>query len=162
MRKLQQTGDTIVEVLIVMAVISLVLVVSFVTSNRSLKSVQDAQEHTNAQQLVASQIEQLRTLAASATDDEHNVFTYASGFCVYNNNSSGSSVLTLASAATSPNCRVDSGGKPTTAQPEYNVKITRSCSTGCLFTVTADWPSILDSSTGNVTMYYRLYQESSS
>lgn len=160
MKRLNQAGDTIVEVLIVMAIVSLVLVISFVTSNRSLKSIQDAQEHNVAQELVTSQIEELRTLASSTTDASHNVFTYTSGFCVTDSSGTGSFNLSAASAAA---CKVDSGGHPTTDQPQYNIQITRpnSCGSGCLFTVQATWPSIIDGSTNNVTMYYRFYQGAS-
>lgn len=151
MRRLNQAGDTIVEVLVVVAVISLVLVVSFTTSNRSLKSIQDAQEHGVAQELVTSQIEELRTLAASTTDSNHNVFTYPSGFCV-------TAALDLSAASTAA-CKVDSGGHATTDQPQYNIQVTRSsCGSGCLFTVQTTWPSIIDGSTNNVTMYYRFYE----
>ncbi|MGH7195196.1 MAG: type IV pilus modification PilV family protein [Candidatus Saccharimonadales bacterium] len=56
-----QAGDTIVEVLIATAILGLILAGAYATSNRSLNSERDAQEHTQALTIAQSQIESLRS-----------------------------------------------------------------------------------------------------
>lgn len=158
MRKLQQAGDTIVEVLIVIAVISLVLAAAFVTSNRSLHSVQDAQEHGEAQTLVAGQIEELKALDTSTASPS--IFTMSTPFCVAKN---GANLQLYSYRASPPTpCIVTGGGSQasTTVQPAYSLQISRSYNNATkayIFTIQATWASITGPGTNNVTMYYRLY-----
>jgi len=60
----QQTGDTIVEVLICIAVVSTILAGAFVVSNRSSVAVRTSEEHAQALQYLQGQIELLRADAA--------------------------------------------------------------------------------------------------
>jgi type II secretory pathway pseudopilin PulG len=53
-------GDTIVEVLIVMAILGSSLALSYAVANQSLLQGRDAQEHTEALNILQGQIEQLR------------------------------------------------------------------------------------------------------
>ena len=61
----RQRGDTLVEVLIAIAVVSLILGGAYVTTNRSLYATRAAQERGNALKLAESQIEQLKGIVAS-------------------------------------------------------------------------------------------------
>lgn len=64
MRKaLSQTGDTIVEVIIAVAVVATILAGAFVVTNRSTQAVRDSQEHAEALQLLQGQVELLRHAA---------------------------------------------------------------------------------------------------
>jgi prepilin-type N-terminal cleavage/methylation domain-containing protein len=56
-----QRGDTIVEVLIAVAIISLVLVTAFVITNKNTLAIQNNQERIQAQHLAEAQIEALRS-----------------------------------------------------------------------------------------------------
>ncbi len=67
-KKNKQRGDTIVEVLIAMAVLGMVLGVAFGISNRSYVTGLNAQERTEALEIAESQIELLR-IASSSKDD---------------------------------------------------------------------------------------------
>jgi type II secretory pathway component PulJ len=60
-------GDTIVEVLIAMAVASSVLGGAYVVVNRTMANTRQAQEHTEALQLANGQIERLIKLTASGS-----------------------------------------------------------------------------------------------
>lgn len=71
-------GDTIVEVLIAIAVVSLVLAGAFVSSNRSLKATRTAQERGEALKLAESQVEQIKLAADNKTLDVFGV----SNFCI--------------------------------------------------------------------------------
>jgi prepilin-type N-terminal cleavage/methylation domain-containing protein len=65
-RSSKQRGDTIVEVLIVLAVVGLALAVSYSIANRSLLGVRQAQEHSEALQIAQTQIERLRVAVPNA------------------------------------------------------------------------------------------------
>ncbi len=54
-----ESGDTIVEVLLSMAVLALIMVGAYVTVNRSILSERDAQEHTEALTIAQTQVEDL-------------------------------------------------------------------------------------------------------
>ncbi len=61
----KQTGDTIVEVLIAVAVIATILAGAFTVTNRSTRAVRDAEEHAQALQFLQGQVELLRHAAAT-------------------------------------------------------------------------------------------------
>lgn len=66
----KQAGDTIVEVLIAIAVIATILVGAFLVSRTSLKQVRDSEERAQATNMVQGQLEQLRSIADSGTPAE--------------------------------------------------------------------------------------------
>jgi prepilin-type N-terminal cleavage/methylation domain-containing protein len=143
--KLHERGDTIVEVLIAIAVISLILGGAYVTTNHSLLAVRDAQEHGDALKLTESQLEQLKGVISN---DPNAVFggSAPGSFCISN--------VTSVSASSSPSCTVDSSGTPTTNQPQYRIAITRS---GNTFTIVNNWDTVQGNTTANIQMKYRLY-----
>ncbi len=61
------SGDTIVEVLIVLAVLGLAIGIAYATANRSLINSRQAQENSIATTFVQGQMEGLRVLSPSAT-----------------------------------------------------------------------------------------------
>jgi prepilin-type N-terminal cleavage/methylation domain-containing protein len=149
MKKLQQSGDTIVEVLIAITIVSLILGGAYVTSHNSLNATQDAQEHANALQLAQGQVELLRTQATSGNP----IFTTATPFCVTN-----AGVLKSATSA----CTVNSAGTTSsiTAQNIYVVQVVNRTGNGTgpyTFTTQATWPG-LQNKTDQVQLMYRLYE----
>jgi len=58
-------GDTIVEVLVVIAIVAAMLVGAFIVANRSTGDVRDSEEHTEALQYLQAQAELLRTAATT-------------------------------------------------------------------------------------------------
>lgn len=71
MRKLftNQSGDTIVEVLIAMAVASLVLGSSYAVANRTMANTRQAQEHSEATEIANEQIEAIASLSGAGNTD---------------------------------------------------------------------------------------------
>lgn len=61
-----QAGDTIVEVIIAVAVVSLLLTGAFIVTNRNMQAVRDSEEHAEALQLLQGQVELLRSAAANS------------------------------------------------------------------------------------------------
>lgn len=141
-KTMRQRGDTIVEVLIAIAVISLVLGGAYVTTNRSLRATRSAQERGNALKLVESQLEQLKGLIAT---DGTAVYAATSPFCIYNN--------AIAYAA-SGNCTVNTSGAPTTAEPKFQIAINR---TGNTFVVKNTWVDVGGQQNAETQITYRAY-----
>jgi len=77
--KSMQRGDTIVEVLISMAVVGIVLAGAFGSANRSLRGSQQAQERTEAVKYSESQMELLKSVAVSSPSA---VFSQVDAFCL--------------------------------------------------------------------------------
>ncbi len=69
-KKRSQRGDTIIEVLIAMSVLSLVLVTGYSISTRSLNGIRVSQERGEALKIAESQVEMLHALSARAESFE--------------------------------------------------------------------------------------------
>lgn len=141
----RQAGDTIVEVLIAIAIVSLVLVGAFYVANTSTKTVQDNQEHTEAQQQLQTQVEALRSYLsgiapAGADGNGNNVIPEGAKYCMGND--------FLPHAESDPLCVARAVGG-TTAKPTF----TRA---GNIYTFTIRWDSI-KGGTGNEEFIYRAY-----
>lgn len=143
-RKLQR-GDTIVEVLICVLIVSMVLGGAYVTVFRASQGIRNSQEHAEALKLVQSQLEQLRTNASS---DTPSVFVAGTPFCMVD-----------AQPTTDDNrCGQNAAGNATTDEPVYHLEVTRPSSpSGTLFMVEATWNSV-NGREAKETIFYRLYQ----
>ena len=109
----KQRGDTIVEVLIAIVVVSMVLVAAYVTTTRNVDGMQDTQEHNEALQLAQAQLEYLHNAATQPTD--HHCFRQSDG-----------------SIQSGSDCVVDAGGcpigtcSPTGTQPQFTLDISQT------------------------------------
>lgn len=151
--RLRQDGDTIVEVMIVLAVLGLAIGISYSTANRSLSETRQAQENTKATELVQSQIEQLRYLSPNPASVGLGKYIFQPvQYCIDSTNTIKSPAF-FSSA-----CTVDSF---------YHLSITYcqgSGSAACTghttddtFITTATWPDILGQGNDTVTLTYRLH-----
>lgn len=77
----KQAGDTIIEVLVVLVVLSTAFSIAYTTASRGLRAARVAQEHSEALQFLSSQVELLRVSDASS-----NIFTPSSPFCLNDRN----------------------------------------------------------------------------
>lgn len=123
-KTLSQAGDTIVEVLIATAVVSLVLAGAFAIANISLKQIRMAQERTEAQKYAQGSIEKL------------------DGFVETPANRS----LMLSASAPSPFCIATGGLYRLATDPQcttgrYQTTITRATADKT-FTVTVTWTNV--------------------
>lgn len=62
-----EAGDTIVEVLISIVVVAVILTGAFMVSQTSTKNVRDSEEHSQAVNILQGELEQLRSVAMTAT-----------------------------------------------------------------------------------------------
>lgn len=159
-RQRQQAGDTIVEVMIVLAILGLAIGISYATANRSLLNARQAQENAEATELVQGQIEALRSMACSADSD----------------GCSDAAALFTAD----PYC-IDTSHAGTTADPYVTVPISvdlnnyenypAACRQGSVpyslsvqetspdtFRVRAGWADVTGQGNDTVTIFYRLHQ----
>lgn len=143
-----QRGDTIVEVMIVLAVLGLALGVSYATANRSLLNTRQAQENSQAAELVQAQVEALRSLACSTGDPsckpDTTLFT-ATPYCI--------------DTGANPYKAVPPGNSACTKNGLYNLSISyaNNATNPDTFTVTAQWPDVLGEGTDTVTTVYRVH-----
>jgi prepilin-type N-terminal cleavage/methylation domain-containing protein len=72
--KFIQKGDTMIEVMIALAIIGSVIAMSYATASRALRVGQEAQERTEAVKLVESQIETLKASAGALAKPVPTVF----------------------------------------------------------------------------------------
>jgi len=149
LRSLGEGGDTIVEVLISIAVISMILGGAYVTTNKSLKGSRAAQERSDALKLVESQVESLKSIAGGTNADAIFGAGTPAKFCVINN----TTVVTYTNAG----CKVGADGTATTAEPAYNISISRT--NGNTFTVTNTWAAIEKNGNDSLQMTYRIYEQ---
>jgi prepilin-type N-terminal cleavage/methylation domain-containing protein len=63
--KLGQKGDTIIEVMISLAILSFVLGGAYYTANQSYRNIRDSQEHSEATNIAQTEIEDLRQYGPS-------------------------------------------------------------------------------------------------
>lgn len=136
-----------VEVLVSMAVVSMILGGAYVTSNKSLLATRDAQEHVQALKLADAQLELLNAQPPTSA-----LTSSPAGFCYGPPPSYTAQLIDTVSN----NCTLKTDGMlaPAGFQPAYSVKISYD-SPSLLYTVQVSWPSITGQGKGHVTMFYR-------
>lgn len=127
-----QAGDTIVEVMIAIVVISTVLAGAFLVSRTSLKHVRDSEEHSQALKLIQGQVEQLRDAAAQVKKAD---VSWPASFCM------SPTVV----ASTDPSC----------ISGLYKMSITNVDPANNTYQATAQWDSV-NGGTSRVQLVYRV------
>lgn len=159
-KKLNQIGDTIVEVMIAVAVLGTVIGGVYSVASRSLRNARQAQERSEALKYTESQIEQLKQIAP----DNAGVFAGDSIFCM-----DGGKVVEFGEA-TLPNLSEDDfAAYPNDSQDGgscvkdqlYHVAIesnpVQGATSGAEFTVVTRWDR-LGGGRDEVKMLYRMYE----
>lgn len=150
--RLNQRGDTIIEVLISIAIVSLILGGAYVTTNNSLRAERGAQERTDATKLVESQIEAIKSVA-SATPNA--IFVTAPGtFCIT------PAQTVVLSTPSNGNCKFSATGTNNNAtEPVYNLSASVATTSGInTITVKNTWNAIeTGGGIDSVQMSYRMY-----
>jgi type II secretory pathway pseudopilin PulG len=92
-KKLQQKGDTIIEVMFAVAIVGITIASAYGVATLSLRNARQAQERGEALKIAESQIESLRAIAAGDdTAKQDAIFDVASGDPIFCINSSGDPV----------------------------------------------------------------------
>jgi prepilin-type N-terminal cleavage/methylation domain-containing protein len=147
---LGQKGDTIVEVMIVLAVLGTAVSISYVTANRSLLAARAAYENSHGTSLLQSQLEQLRTMPDLEKQGapNTNVFVPTTPFCIVNQQ-------VQAPGGTPDPCLRDS---------IYNMSIVytpddaAAPKAGGTYVLTGSWDNVAGEGLNTATLSYRMYQ----
>lgn len=159
-KRLNNRGDTIIEVMIVLAVLGLAISISYATANRSLLNTRQAQENSEASKMLQSQIEGIRILGANGPNDPPdplvNPFKRTGAFCI-----KGGTVPELVGAA-DPFCNNNND--------YYNLKVYYCPVNGGLpecagadmqepgtFLITARWDNVRGAGTDSINFVYRYH-----
>lgn len=153
--KTNQIGDTIVEVMIAIAVIGMVLGVSYATAARALRAGRAAQEQTEALKLAESQVEKLKYLAGQITGDStiagtiYDTALNTTTFCIDDNFTK----VIATSGTFAARCNGRSGLYDQLVEYESGQNLYK-------VTITWDTPSTLGGTVvrGNVEVSYRLFR----
>lgn len=149
-RNRRNAGDTIVEVMVVLAVLGLAIGISYSTASRSLKNTRAAQDNAEATQLLQAQLETLRYMAP----------TLAASPGYTGLNSGGPFCIDTAAAQVTPDSSAikhTTGCKGLGNNGQYEVQITYSA-TDNSFELKALWDDVITSTKKDtVTFNYRPY-----
>jgi prepilin-type N-terminal cleavage/methylation domain-containing protein len=143
-------GDTIVEVMVVLAILGMAVGISYSTANNSLLDIRQSEEHAQATEYTQSQIEIMRTMLEPGSP---NIFV-TGPFCL-----SQTAPYTIETwpTATTPNANCLLGPYPYTIKVSDLSVANPSLPPGT-FQILVQWPDVRGQSTDSVTLTYQLHQ----
>ncbi|HUC87912.1 MAG TPA: prepilin-type N-terminal cleavage/methylation domain-containing protein [Candidatus Binatia bacterium] len=159
--KINQAGDTIIEVLVAMAVLGLILTGAFVTANSSLDGEHTAQEHMQALTIAQGQVEDLyagdqlgndncfdTTNASNPTNGAYCFVSNTNQFCKTNIPNADPTIATCAAASSAAYWyQISDTSTQDTLPAPSSLPVTN-------YEVEISWPS-LSGTTATVQLYYR-------
>ncbi len=157
LKKLHQRGDTIIEVMVALSVLALAFAISYATASHALQESQNSQEHSQALQVIASQLE----LAREDVNDP--ALFNASGpyFCL--GTSGGGNQITVSAHFSNPNsapnfCQVNLNGQVYyTVYVQYQPTPLNGINQD-IFTFSVSWPGIGDLGQQREQLSYKLHE----
>lgn len=155
----RERGDTIVEVLLSLAVLGAVLGAAYVVSNRNIITNRVSQERLEAVKLAETQFERLKIQASNNA-----TVLDQSGFCLPKGTTPGNEVVD----ASDSRCHVNTNGDPVTADvsPRYSMAIVRDAyvsvpnipQAGTRFRITMTWDNVAGDGTDRLDSFYEVYR----
>lgn len=160
LRSLNQRGDTIVEVLIALAILASALGIGYAAASSGLKGTQQASEHSQALKIAQAQAETLNTNSAnSSLYNTGNVFCY-NGIAYTDWASAGLGTHhPPATASTDPLDGTDYPGGCMQGLFHTSVAYTGSVPNDT-FTITVRWVAVTGRGNDQVQLNYRVHQSS--
>lgn len=158
-RLLNDRGDTIAEVLIVVAIISSILLGAFTVTQRSVKTVRDSQEYAEGLNLLQGQVELVRDNALKAADTQSGVFSDSTPYFCINASTTPATIQKLNGLTTLPSLESDNFASYQSAcgniNGRYNVAVHYNRSSN-VFEFHQRWDSV-NGSRQQINLSYRIY-----
>lgn len=154
LRRLRDTGDTIIEVLVCLAVLGFMLTLAYSIATRAQQTIQSAHERSRALKLAEGQIEQMKAIAKNSPAE---IFTNRStgAFCLVNGVAKD-----FAPAAPTPGLGAWSYNPAcTNVDGLYKVSILTPGVAGLSYVVQIRWVHINGVGEDEVKLEYKLYPE---
>lgn len=148
-----QRGDTIMEVLIAVAVLSLILTVSLALANRNTQGNRQAQERGEATKHTESQIELLKSYLASSANP---VLPPNGNFCMKDDGTPSDPIEGIVDETQEENFGAFNGRDECKKGEFYHVYINRA---GDTFTAHTRWVKVAGRGIDEATMVHRIYPE---
>jgi len=151
-----QTGDTIVEVLIAIAIVALVLAGAYKIATHSLNDVRQSQEHSEALKYAQSQLELLQSAASNPATT---IFAQTYYFCM---TSSGPQIANTPAPGVAMASPVPTSNYIAACQQTNGITYNEAISASSpalnqyVFTITVVWPSIQGNGNDQISMSYKL------
>lgn len=155
-------GDTIVEVMIAVAVLALIIGSGYAIASRSLKGAKQAQEHAEGLKIAEGQVEKLK---ARVVNNNNDIFSQPRGFCM---DANGAPVLNNGTAPTpaTPDtfsnyvatCKVNPNTPNCANTYCYHVGVRKAPNPDDTFTVTVRWDGVTGRGQDEVKLTYRIHQ----
>ena len=168
--KKQNKGDTIVEVLICLAILGFIMTLAYSVSTRSLQNIRRAQERIEALKIAEGQLELLKTIQKNSSGNFTGIAAYVADtpFCITTTGSNPSPVTFNAPIdAWDPEIsnvtefKYPAGCKDLGPGGLYNVAIVSpNNSDGGTFTVYVRWFKLGGGTAEQLTLEYVLYADS--
>lgn len=161
MLKLNNQGDTIVEVMISLAVLALAFAISYSTAQATLNNVQNSQEHSMALEYMDSQMEALHYVANETVPPV--VQMTRTAFCLVPQNVPGGGAqiqpedFTMANPGENPSNWTGSAVNCKQSQGSYNYYEAILPTSPNNYTVTIWWNGIGDLGKQSEQLSYRVY-----
>ena len=142
-----QSGDTIVEVLIAITVMAFIVAGAYVATNTSLLNERRSGEQSVALQLIQAQLEDVKTLIANSVA----MPPIGTNFCISTNNTVQSPT---SDTSPLPACVLDPSGNQTTVVPNYRIDLVQQ--PAGQFTATANWDRLNGGQEQGVSLTYKI------
>lgn len=141
--------------MVVLAVLGLAIGISYATASRSLQNARQAQESSQASELIASQAELIRQLSGNPTGTPNNVYRAGENFCI---TGSGASAAVVSWPSTQPTPAAQCQGLGDNGL--YTIVTKWSNDSTDTFTIQASWQDITGQGTDTATLTYRYHRPS--
>ena len=150
----RQRGDTIVEVLIALAVLSMAFAISYATANRALEDSQNAQEHSLALGYLDAQLEVLHYVASQPGQTTIPAGEFSGGsqsFCLTPDKTQPLGIAY--NIIPSGKCQFPAGSF------NYSISITPDKSSDNVFHANITWPGLANFGPQSEGLSYRIYSQ---
>lgn len=165
MKALKNQGDTIVEVLIVLAVLGFAISISYASASRSLADAEQSEENSYAAELAQTQVEEIRSMVLGSTEAPTGSISGLASIPVSPGPPPSQQFCMNGGTASPSICQLQNNGNGVTYTVTDTLTQTQNTNPANdmyipyvnSFEVAVTWPDIQGQGTDEVTLYYNAY-----